>query len=178
MNARVQASFIAIPFLAKQAHLGAQGFGLMNMGIGIGGAVAAGYFAFVRIKNPTPRMTFTACFVEGLAFIGLTLARDLWLLVGMMLLVGIMEAVVNTIAPSVNQEIIPPHMIGRVIGFMMVSGSEPLARAVSGSFIQWTGVTALLICSGVLEIIVAIIGFYMPAVRNYSCERQRVSAHN
>jgi len=59
---------------------------------------------------------------------------------------------------------------------VLMSGSEPFARAVSGLIIQWTGVTALLIGSGVLEIIVAIIGFYMLAVRNYSCEQQRVTA--
>ncbi|WP_157071301.1 MFS transporter, partial [Alicyclobacillus acidiphilus] len=180
VNACVQATFIAVPFLAKQAHLGAQGFGLMNMGIGIGGALAAFFFAFIRIQKPTPRMTFLACFVEGLAFLGLVFARELWLLIGTMLIIGIMEAVVNTISPSVNQKIIPPQLIGRVISFMIVlmSGSEPLARAFSGWMIQWSGVTVLLICTGVLEIAVAVIGYFMPIVRNYGSEQPRIASHN
>jgi len=173
VNASVKATFIAVPFLAKQAHLGAQGFGLMNMGIGIGGALAALFFAFVRIQKPTPRMTFLACFVEGLAFLGLVFVRELWLLTSMMLVIGIMEAVVNTIAPSVNKKIIPPQLIGRVISFMIVlmSGSEPLARAFSGWMIQWSGVTVLLICAGMLEIAVAATGYFMPVVRNYGSEK-------
>lgn len=180
VNACVQATFIAVPFLAKQAHLGAQGFGLMNMGIGIGGALAAFFFALIRIQKPTPRMTFLACFVEGIAFLGLVFARELWLLVGTMLLIGITEAVVNTIAPSVNQKIIPPQLFGRVISIMIVlmSGSEPLARAFSGWMIQWSGVTVLLICTGVLEITVAVIGYFMPVVRNYGSEQPRIASHN
>lgn len=180
VNACVQATFIAVPFLARQAHLGAQGFGLMNMGIGIGGALAALFFAFIRIQKPTPRMTFLACFVEGFAFLGLVFARELWLLIGTMLVIGIMEAVVNTVAPSVNQKIIPSQLIGRVISFMIVlmSGSEPLARAFSGWMIQWSGVTVLLICTGVLEIAVAVIGYFMPIVRNYASEHLQMSSGN
>ncbi|KYP79342.1 MFS transporter [Ferroacidibacillus organovorans] len=180
VNACVQATFIAMPFLAKQAHLGAQGFGLMNMGIGIGGALAALFFAFIRIQKPTPKMTLLACFVEGFAFLGLVVARDLWLLIGTMLVIGIMEAVVNTIAPSVNQKIIPPQLIGRVISFMIVlmSGSEPLARAFSGWMIQWSGVTVLLICTGILEIVVAVIGYFMPVVRNYGLEQPPIESYD
>ncbi|MFD1674351.1 MFS transporter [Alicyclobacillus fodiniaquatilis] len=180
VNACVQATFIAIPFLAKQAHLGAQGFGLMNMGIGIGGAFAAIFFAFIRIQKPTPRMTFLACFFEGLAFLGLVFTRALWPLIGTMLVIGITEAVVNTIAPSVNQKIIPPHLIGRVISFMIVlmSGSEPLARAFSGWMIQWSGVTVLLICTGVLEMVVAVIGYFMPVIRNYASEQAQIMAQD
>lgn len=176
VNACVQATFIAVPFVAKQAHLGAQGFALMNMSVGVGGALAAIFFAFIRIQKPTPRMTFVACFVEGLAFLGLVFAQELWLFIGMMLVIGIMEAVVNTIAPSVNQKIIPPHLIGRVISFMIVlmSGSEPLARAFSGWIIQSSGVTVLLICTGILEIVVAVFGHLMPVVRSYASEQQQI----
>lgn len=61
---------------------------------------------------------------------------------------------------------------------VLMLGSEPLARAFSGWMIQWSGVTVLLICTGVLEIAVAVIGYFMPVVRNYGSEQPRIASHN
>lgn len=53
---------------------------------------------------------------------------------------------------------------------VFMSGAEPLARAFSGWMIQWLGVTVLLTCTGVLEITVALMGYFTPVVRKYGSE--------
>lgn len=102
----------------------------------------------------------------------LAFSSQLWILIATMFVIGVMESVVNTIAPSVNQKIIPAYLMGRVISLMIVfmSGSEPLARAGSGWMIQNSGPTIMLACAGVLEVPVALLGYFMPVVRKYGKE--------
>ncbi len=89
--------------------------------------------------------------------------------------VGLVEVAVNTIAPSVNQRIIPARVFGRVISvtIVLMSGSEPMAKAASGWIIAQIGVSPVLWWAGALEIAISTVAFFVPVVRTYSTADQQ-----
>lgn len=170
VNASVAALLVAMPIMARSFRLGAQGFGLMTTGLAIGGAAGSLFFVLVVVKRPTPRMTFVANFGEGAMLVGMSLYHSLLPLLAMLVLVGMAEAVVNTVAPSVNRAVIPQQLFGRVISFMIVlmSGSEPLAKAAAGLAMGFAGVRTVLIISGLLEMSIVSVGFFLGPIKRYS----------
>ncbi len=93
-------------------------------------------------------------------------------------LVGLAEAAVNTLAPSVNQRIIPARGLVRIISvtIVLMSGSEPLSKAASGWIIARIGVPPVLCWAGALEIAVSTVAFFVPVVRPYSTAESQPSA--
>jgi predicted MFS family arabinose efflux permease len=170
VNACLTAVILALPLLAHQLQWGSRGFGFMTAALGLGGAVGAIAFTFVRLRRPTPRMTLAATGLEGLLFIAIGLTHQFVLLLVVLCGVGILEVAVNTIAPSVNQQIIPPAMFGREISLTIVvmDGAVPLARAASGWSIAHLGLWPVLWGAGVLELVASTIAFMLPVIRLYS----------
>lgn len=175
VNACLATVMVAIPLLAHQLHVGSQGFGLMMAALGVGGALGAVVFAVIRLRRPTPRMTLFATGLEGVLFIMLGLAQHLALVVLVLGSVGLVEVAVNTIAPSVNQRIIPARVFGRVISvtIVLMSGSEPMAKAASGWIIAQIGVSPVLWWAGALDIAISTVAFFVPVVRTYSTADQQ-----
>ncbi len=170
VNACLAAVMVAIPLLAHQLHGGAQGFGWTTAALGLGGALGAVVFAVIRLRRPPPRMTLVATGLEGVLFLLLGLAQHMALAIFVLGLVGLAEVAVNTLAPSVNQQIIPARVFGRVISvtIVLMSGSEPLAKAASGWIIAQIDVSPVLWWAGVLEIAISTVAFFVPVVRAYS----------
>lgn len=177
VNACLAAVIVALPLLAHQLHVGPQGFGVMTAALGVGGALGAGVFAVLHLRRPTPRMTLVATGLEGVLFILLGLVQSITLVILVLGLVGLTEVAVNTLAPSVNQQIIPARVLGRVISVTVVlmSGSEPLAKAASGWIIAQIGVSPVLWWAGALEIAISTIAFFAPVVRAYSTAESQQS---
>lgn len=173
VNACSSVAPIAVPFLAASFGGGAQEFGWLNASIGIGGTIGAVLFAVILIKRPTPRMTLIACFAEGLLFLCLGLAGQLWLALLLIALIGITDAAINVIAPSVNQAVIPPELMGRVISVMilLMSGSVPIAQAAGGYLVQMIGVHGVFLLNGSLEMLIAAFAFFLPVIAHYKPEK-------
>ncbi len=170
VNACLAAVMLAMPLMAHQLRLGSQGFGFMTAALGIGGAIGAIAFSIIRLRHPTPRMTLAATGLEGVLFLALGMTHHFSLLFTVLCGVGMLEVAVNTIAPSVNQQIIPPAMFGRVISLTIVlmDGAIPLARAASGWSIAHLGLWHVLQGAGVLQVLASAIAFMLPTVRLYS----------
>ena len=175
VNISLAAVMVAIPLLAHSQGYGSRGFGLMTAAMGMGGAIGAIGLLIIPVARPTPRMTLTACGIEGVLFILLAGSHNLWSVVVLLGLVGIVEVAINTIAPSVNQHIIPAAIFGRVISFTIVlmQSGEPVAKALAGWAITRLGVAASLSAAGLLELAVALIAFFMPPVRQYARQSRR-----
>jgi MFS family permease len=169
VNACSSVAPIGVPFLAESLGGGAREFGWLNTSIGIGGTIGAILFSVFIIKRPTPRMTLIACFAEGIVFLTLGLAEHLWLALLLIALIGITDAAINVIAPSVNQTIIPPELMGRVISVVIVlmSVSVPLAQAAGGYLVETAGVQNVFLINGSLEMMIAGIAFFLPVIRKY-----------
>lgn len=173
VNACSSVAPIAVPFLAEGFGGGAREYGWLNTSIGIGGTIGAILFAVIIIKRPTPRMTLIACFAEGLVLVTLGLAGQLWLALVLIALIGITDAAINVIAPSVNQSVIPPELMGRVISVMilLMSGSVPIAQAAGGYLVETFGVQGVFLWNGALEMLIAGVAFFLPAIRNYKAKQ-------
>lgn len=169
VNACLAAALISLPFLAQELQLGAGGFASMTTAIAVGGAVGAVLFSVVAIRNPTPSMTLLACLIEGVMFLLIALTGQLWLLMLLLIVVGVMETAVNTIAPSVNQAIIPKRLFGRVISVMilLMSSSDPAAKAAAGWLLDRTDAQTIFLGSGIIEILVCALAFSLPAIRHF-----------
>lgn len=130
------------------------------------------------LRNPTPRMTQLSALFEGILFVLAGLCGNFWLMLLLLAGIGLMETAINIIAPSVNQTIIPRALFGRVITAMIVimSGGTPLAEATSGWLIDQTSAHSVFIGFGVLEMVVAAVALFVPAIRSYKPEERQLSA--
>lgn len=163
------AALVGVLFLSTAFGQGAEGYGYLNMSIGIGGTLGAVLFSLVAIQRPTPRMTQVACLLEGLVFLAVAMSGQFWLTVCLIALIGITDAAVNVIAPSVNRTLIPQALFGRVISttILLMSSSVPVAQAISGFAIERIGVHNVFALGGGLEVLIAAICFFLPAIRRY-----------
>ena len=168
-NAGANGVGVGLPFLAKELGRGVEGLSMMSAGFGIGGVVGAIIFSILSIKNPTPRMTIMAFFSQGLAIVLVSLTGSLWQVVFLMALMGITSTAIQVIAPSVNQLLIPPHLMGRVSSVMslVAMGSTPFAQAGAGFIVDAVSPHAIFAIGGTLEMLVALVAFFMPAIRLY-----------
>jgi MFS transporter, DHA3 family, macrolide efflux protein len=169
-NAAMGMTMLATPFLVLELDMGVKGYGLIRSGLGVGGAIGAALLSLFIIPGPTPRMALTTSLCQGLLILVLAFTGEFWLVALIFLLIGLNEAAVNVIAPSVNHVLIPRAVFGRVISVMMIvmDGAEPLSQLTSGWLMESVSVRQIFLLGGALEIVVAGIIFFLPVVRYYS----------
>lgn len=168
-NAALGLAVLATPFLVTELGRGVEGYGLVQSSIGIGGVIGGALLALLVIAQPTPRMALLTTFSQGLLFLMIGLTNNFWLIVVAFALVGLNEAAVNVIAPSVNHTIIPRALFGRVIAVMMIvmEASEPLFQAGGGWLMETVDVHTVFLLGGAMEVGVALLIFFLPSIRDY-----------
>ena len=172
VNAAFGAAMAGLPYLAVQRGLDEQQMGMLFSAMGAGGAAGAILFSLFVLRNPTPRMVQLSALFEGILFVLAGLCGNFWLMLLVLAGIGLMETAINIIAPSVNQAMIPRALFGRVI----MSGGTPLAEAASGWLIDQTSADTVFIGFGVLEMAVAAVALFVPAIRYYKQEARQPSA--
>jgi MFS transporter, DHA3 family, macrolide efflux protein len=175
VNAGISVLTVSLPFLSVAMKTGVAGLGMMNSGLGVGGALGAIVFTLWMIKRPTPQMNLFACLLEGLAVSSIFFVNNIWLATTLLAITGITTTAINVIAPSVNQTIIPKELFGRVISVMMLAmnGSIPISQAASGYLIDHVDVHQVFLYGGLLETLAAFSSFFIPSVRTYGKERRQ-----
>lgn len=173
-NAGANGVGVGLPFLAQEFGNGVEGLSWMSAGFGVGGVVGAIIFSVLSIKNPTPRMTLTAFLSQGVAILLVSLTGELWQVIVLMVLMGITSTAIQVIAPSVNQLIIPPQLMGRVSSVMSIvaMGSTPFAQAGAGFIVDKVSPHAVFAIGGTLEILAAFVALCIPAIRMYGRENE------
>lgn len=175
-NAAVGAVMVSLPFLMKDLDFGIKGYGWAHSSIAIGSVAAAIIFSLFVIHKPKPYMTLLTCFLQGVTIVLIGFfSKELAVLLLLLSLVGFFEAAVNIIAPSVNHALIPPKLFGRVIGIMIIimGISEPIAAGTAGILIERIGPRDVFVWGGTVEILVALIVFSLPFIRNFKPEQKR-----
>ncbi|WP_180955245.1 MFS transporter [Peribacillus deserti] len=168
-NAAVGAILLSIPFLSEELGFGVSGYGMMNTAIAIGGAAGSVLFSLAAINNPKPWMTLLTCFIQGIFILLTGVTGNLFMITALIALIGLQEAAVNVIAPSVNHAMIPSRMFGRVISVMILvmSGSVPLSQAAAGWLMETVEPQTIFIYEGLLEMVAAFCTFLLPFVRKF-----------
>lgn len=177
-NAAMSTITVGLPFLAKEYQVGAEGLGQMSASLGIGGIVISILLSLVLIiKKPNPRIMMTVLFLQGLLILFIGYTQNHWQVALIMGLIGSTGAFLGILEQSISQSIIPQHLMGRVYSIILVvaQGVTPLAQALSGWLIDLIGVHSIYFFGGPVQMIVALIGFFLPAVAYYGKSRKEIS---
>jgi MFS family permease len=158
---------VGLPFLANQLAAGSVGFSHMNAGWGLGGLAGAILFAVFAIRNPSPRMAMVAFLLQGGLLFMLRFTQNHWQATGLLAFAGICSVALQIILPTIYQKEIPKALMGRVMSVTWVisMGSTPLAQAGAGWVIETSGLNSILTIGGMIEIVSAVIAFFLPAIR-------------
>ncbi|HZS78902.1 MAG TPA: MFS transporter [Ktedonobacteraceae bacterium] len=158
---------VAIPTLAHgPLAAGASGFGLILAGYGAG-AFAGGIVAGM-LSNIPHRGTFAllmgvlqAVFIVLIPYGGLAGA------VASMAAMGICNSLTNVFFITIIQQIIPNHLLGRVMSVIMFAslGSYPLSVAVTGVIVAHYGATIMFPITGAFLSAAAIFGLLQKELR-------------
>lgn len=134
-----------------------------SIGMMLGGAAIA---AWGGLKNRVV-MVLGSTFVFGALAVGMGLATNMWVFIGLMFLVGLAVPAFSTPSMTVLQETIEPERQGRVFGFVgiVMAVSMPLGMAVFGPLADRFTVQSLLVVSGALMFLVATLAVLMPSGR-------------
>ncbi|WP_157722047.1 MFS transporter [Tumebacillus avium] len=174
-NAGANGVSVGLPFLAEKFGVGAAGLGQMSAGWGIGGLIGAVVITLIAIKNPTPRMTLIAFFVQGVAIFLTIFTLNHWYAAALLVVCGLASTSIQVFSSSVNQTIIPPELMGRVGSVMALisMGSTPPCQALAGWVIDTFGLDVLYFSGGLLELTAAGLAFLVPAIRLYGRKNAR-----
>jgi MFS family permease len=156
---------VVMTVFAEDAYGSAADLGLM-WGV-FGGAALAGALAFSAIGHRLPRRrTFVTCFA-CVPVVYLTLATLPSLPVALLALAfaGFAAGPINPLLFTVQTEIVPAHLRGRVFGAIRAGAwaSIPLGILIGGVLVEAVGVAATFLGIGVCYLLVTGFGFFNPA---------------
>jgi DHA3 family macrolide efflux protein-like MFS transporter len=178
INFLLTPAFSLLPLLVKDYFGGgAMELGWVNsasgIGIIIGGLLLGVWGGFKRKKIIT---TFVGLFGMGAGILVMSQAPPtslLWI-VGAAFFVGIMQPITNGPIGGVMQSTVAPEMQARVFSLLgsLASGMAPIGLLVAGPISDQVGIQSWFLLGGILCILMAFAGFFIPAVLNIESDRQ------
>jgi hypothetical protein len=143
-------------------------YAFLEAAIGVGNLLGGFIIGLVGARLARGRMVIAGYAIWGLCTIGLALAGNLGLALGLMFGSGVANMMYVIPSQTMFQERTPPDLIGRVVGFRfsLVFGSMTLAMGVSGIMAAQFGVAPVIGIFGVVTLIAGLAGLLVPAVRD------------
>ena len=134
-----------------------------SVGMILGGALLA---TWGGLKNRVAMMVGSTLVFGGLS-VGLGLSTNLWVFFGFMFLVGLAVPFFSTTSMTVLQETVEPELQGRVFGFVgiVMAVAMPIGMVIFGPLADRFTVESLLVVSGLVILVVAVIAMVMPSGR-------------
>ncbi|HEY8835940.1 MAG TPA: MFS transporter [Chthoniobacterales bacterium] len=132
-------------------HLGANGYGLLMAGSGVGALAAALTVASAGHMLPTRTMSLGGIWIFSTALVLFAFARNLYVGVALLALVGFGIVLYFSTSNTVLQSIVPDEMRGRVMGIwaLIFGGMIPLGSLEAGLMADSVGTPATM-ASGAL----------------------------
>ena len=126
-----------------------------SIGMIIGGAVLATWGA----RRDRMALFTGATVVLGGLTVALGLSRNLWVFLGLMLLVGVVVPAFSTTSTTMLQETVEPELQGRIFGLLgiVMALAMPAGMAVFGPLADVVSIEALLIAGGLLSVVAGLI---------------------
>ena len=168
------ANFVSAPFgmllpiFAKEIlGVGAYGFGLMETGLSLGalgGALLIGSIGTIR-RRGLYLMGMLA--INGFLLAVFAFSKGLVMAVGLLIAFGLANAMLNVVVMALLQEVIVPEFRGRVFAILVLiaAGLQPIAIGLGGSLADLFGVVQVIAVGGLLTIVVALAGLFLPDIR-------------
>jgi MFS family permease len=161
-------SLIFRRFAAGNVELGASQFGLAEGAIAVG-AFAGGIYLGPRLSHlPKGRLILVGFAAYGLVLVGLAVAPSFEIALLLFLLGGASNVIFYVPNITLSQEIAPPELRARVFGariaFLNLSWLPVIV--VSGALADVVGVSSLILVAGAVTLVSALIGAFIPVVRD------------
>ena len=157
-----------LPIFAKEIlGVGAYGFGLMETGLSLGalgGALLIGSIGRIR-RRGLYLMGMLA--INGFLLTVFAFSKGLVMAVGLLTAFGLANTMLNVVVMALLQEVIVPEFRGRVFAILVLiaAGLQPLAVGLGGSLADLFGVVQVIAVGGLLTIVVALAGLFLPDIR-------------
>jgi MFS family permease len=160
---------VALPVLANTRLHGAASLGLL-LGAQGGGALAGMALTSIkgnlRVRNLGTTLLLIDAIVAVLAALTGQLAAT-WQVALVIASIGVMAGFMQVAMITWIQQRVPPSMLGRTMSLFMfiLMGLAPLAAAVTGWAMQYTGVSGIFTASGVLLAAAAALAYALTPMR-------------
>ncbi|MGQ9699698.1 MAG: MFS transporter [Candidatus Bipolaricaulaceae bacterium] len=164
-------AFSLLPlFVSKHLGKGAVELGLMKSAFGVGmilGGVFLGGWGGFKRKIHTALSGFIGMGL-GVTALGFIPPSGLFVAVGAMFAIGLMNPMANGPIIAILQSAVAPEIQGRVFSLVdsLASGMSPLGLAVAGPVADLLGVQAWFLAGGVALLLMGLFGFFIPALVN------------
>jgi DHA3 family macrolide efflux protein-like MFS transporter len=177
INFLLTPAFSLLPLLIKDYFGGgAMELGWVESAFGIGivaGGLILGVWGGFKRKIMT---TFLGLFGMGIGILGMAQAPStsiIWV-VGAALIVGIMQPITNGPIGAVMQSTVAPDMQARVFSLLgsLASGMSPIGLIIAGPISDHIGIQAWFLLGGILCILMAVAGIFIPAVINIETDHR------
>lgn len=148
-----------LPVFARDIlHVGADGFGILAAGMGIGATAGSLWFSFRPMKTNVGVKMLGAVLIFALAILTFGLSKWFWLSFGALIVAGAADMVSVYVRQSLIQLHTPDEMRGRVssVSALTISASNELGEAESGLMASLLGPVGAVVFGGVAAIAVTI----------------------
>ncbi len=144
-------------------HLGANGYGLLMAGSGVGALAAALTVASAGHILPTRTMALGGVWIFSTALVLFAFTRNLYLGVILLAIVGFGVVLYFSTSNTVLQSIVPDEMRGRVMGIwaLIFGGMIPLGSLEAGLMADFLGTPATMAIGALICALAAFVTLYV-----------------
>ena len=148
-----------LPVFARDIlHVGADGFGVLAAGMGIGATAGSLWFSFRPMKTNVGSKMLGSVLVFALAILTFGLSQWFWLSLAALIVAGAADMVSVYVRQSLIQLHTPDEMRGRVgaVSALTISASNELGEAESGLMASLLGPVGAVVFGGVAAIAITL----------------------
>lgn len=169
INFAVNPAFSLLPLLVtKHLHGEALELGYLNSSVGAGivvGGLGLSLWGGFRRRIVTSLLGIVGMGLGVLA-VGLIPERGLWIAIGGLFFVGVMNSMANAPLYALLQSQVEPRMQGRVFTLVasLVTAISPLSLAVAGPLADLLGIQFWYLVAGTMMLLMGIGAFFVPVI--------------
>lgn len=162
--------FPLLPIISEDMGTGASGYGVMMSALSAGLITASFLISYIDRFLTRIRMMLTGICVSAVGVIGVSLGQNTPTVVVSCFMIGAGLSMANIPVQTILQVRVPSENLGVVSGFVFTIAqvAMPISMALSGFIVRIFDVTAVLLVISTLMLLGAVIGFFLPQLKQYA----------
>ena len=143
-------------------------YGFLETGIGVGNLLGGFVIGLIGARLGKGRLVIGGYAVWGLMVALMALTGHIGLAIGFSFGQGVSNMVFLIPTQTLFQELTPPSLLGRVVGFRfaITFGSMTLAMALGAVMAEFLDVSIVIAFFGLVTMIAGLAGLFVPAIRD------------
>jgi MFS family permease len=159
---------VVLPVYVKETYDSPSALGLMIAGLGAGAVIGALGYGSIGHRYSRWRSMVALLFLASTSFVAMVLLPPLAVAVGVLVVVGVANGVINPIIATVLQERTPAELRGRVFGTVSATAmvATPAGMLIAGVALEAAGVRTVLAVIATAFVLVTVAFTIQPSVRD------------